>query len=310
MNNNSEAPPKSRNSRFVPFFLILVLAVAIGFAIRHFKSKPQELLEGTWELYFSEVYAGELDENTPDTLDKRLVAKLSAAQERVDAALYDLDSEPIADALIKAYKQGVKVRVFTENDYAEEEQIIRLKNEGIPVRDDGDNEALMHHKFLVIDGRYVWTGSYNTTYRGAYTNNNNVVWIDSEPLAYNFTQEFRKLFITAQRNRTADPLIPFPHVTLSDGTEISTYFAPESDTISPLLKQIKSAKKSIHFMAFAFTHDKLGKAMRDQHESGVLVTGIFDLNHNRNNRHSEYESMRKEGLPVVLDKGREQCITK
>lgn len=302
MNSASPAPPKSRNSRFIPFFLILVVALVIGFTIRHFKGKPYTTTEESpWEIYFSKVNGY----NKVNSLESRLVAKLGLATERIDAALYDLDSEPIANALIDAHKRDVKVRVFTEHDNindkngGKESKIIRLQREGIPVRDDGDNEGYMHHKFFVVDERYVWTGSYNTTYNGAYKNNNNVVWFDSEPLAYNFTQEFREMYILAEMDRSSDPHIPFPHITLNDGTQISTYFAPENDTIAPLLKVIKSAKKAIYFMAFSFTHDKLGKAMRDRYKRGIPVEGVFEKR--QIDKYSEYESMEKAGIPVITD---------
>ena len=178
----------------------------------------------------------------------------------------------------------------------------RLEESGIPVLDDGDNEGYMHHKFFVVDGRYVWTGSYNPTYRGAFKNNNNVVWIDSPALATNFTQEFRELFVLAEYDRSSDPNVPFPRITLNDGTKINTYFAPENDTITPLLKEIKAAEESIHFMAFSFTHDKLGEAMREQFKSGISVDGIFDANQKKSNKgYSEYDSMDKAGLSVRLD---------
>lgn len=295
MNNASTAPPKSRNSRFVPFFLILAVAVAIGFAIRHFKDKSYITTgEGAWEVYFSKI------DGNAYSLEKRLVTKLSFAKKRVDAALYDLDSVPIADALIDAHARGVSVRVFTENDNADQGEIERLQDEGVSVRDDGDNDGYMHHKFIVIDEQYVWTGSYNPTYNGAYKNNNNVIWIDSVPLAYNFTQEFQEMFVSAQLDRSSDPHIPFPHVSLNDGTQISTYFAPENDTISPLLMEITSAKKSIYFMVFSFTHDKLGEAMRDRFQLGVTIGGLFD--ESGLNAYSEYEPMQKAGIPVRVDR--------
>ena len=246
------APLMRRKSRFVPFCLLIIIAVAIGFGIRHYRNIPQSPTEtATWQVYFSDVG----NEISSISLENRLVEKLSIASERIDAALYDLDSESITDALIAAYKRNVKVRIFAENNNVDEEEFKRLKASGIPVLDDGDNDGLMHHKFFVIDGRYVWTGSYNTTFNGAYRNNNNVVWIDSPRLATNYTQEFRELYILAEYNRSADPNVPFPQITLSDGTKISTYFAPENDTITPLLKEIKAAEESIHFMAFSFTHD-------------------------------------------------------
>lgn len=293
-------PPKHRKSRFVPFCLLIIIAVTIGFGIRYYRNIPQTLTEtGTWQVYFSEVGDG----NSLNSLENRLIDKLKIASVRIDAALYDLDSQSITDALIKAHQQSVKVRIFAENENVDEEEFQRLKAAEIPVLDDGDNKGLMHHKFLVIDERYVWTGSYNLTYRGANKNNNNVVWIDSPPLAMNFSQEFRKLYISAEYDKSSDPNVPFPRITLNDGTEIYTYFAPDNDTISPLLKEIESATTSINFMAFSFTHDQLGKGMQEQFKIGIPVNGIFDANQKKSNRgYSEYDSMKKAGLSVRLDK--------
>ena len=90
-------------------------------------------------------------------------------------------------------------------------------------------------------------------------------------------------------------------VKLSDGTQISTYFSPINDTIPPLLKEIQSAKKSIHFMAFSFTHDRLGDAMLERFKSKVDVRGVFEKRQN-DDQYSEYKDMKKAGIPVVLDK--------
>ena len=296
----SAAPQKPRKSRFVPFCLLIIIAVAIGFGIRYYRNILQTLPEiGIWQVYFSDVGKG----NSFDSLENRLVMKLNIASVRIDAALYDLDSKPITDALIKAHQKNVKVRIFAENDNVDEKEFQRLKASGIPVLDDGDNEGYMHHKFFVIDERYVWTGSYNITYRGANKNNNNVVWIDSPPLAMNYSQEFHELFVLAEYDRSSDPNVPFPRIMLNDGTKILTYFAPDNDTISPLLKEINSATSSIHFMAFSFTHDELGKAMQEQFKMGIPVNGVFDANQKKRDReYSEYDSMKRAGLSVRLDK--------
>ena len=296
MNNNSAAP-KSRNARFVPFFLFIVIAVAIGFAIRHFINSKEVLPEqGGLEVYFSEVN----DVASGPSLEARLINKLASATEVVDAALYHLDSKAIATAFINAHNRGVKVQVFTENNNAEEKEIQRLLREGIPVRDDGDDDGYMHHKFIVIDNRFVWTGSYNTTYNGAHKNDNNVVWIDSIPLAENFTKEFQTIYSSRGEEKLTQESIPHPKVTLSDGTQISTYFSPGSETISPLLHEINSAQKTINFMVFSFTHDKIGKAMRYQHEKGINVGGVFD--ENQITKYSEYHLMQEAGMDVKIDK--------
>ena len=290
------APTDNKPKLFVPFLLTLCCAIAIGFGIKYYKGRPSATFEVAWEVYFSEVNAI----GNSYSLEKRLVDRIGAAAVRVDAALYDLDAAPVADALIEAHTRGVQVRIMTEADNVDESEIERLQGAGIPVADDGDNDGYMHHKFIVIDERYVWTGSYNTTYNGAYRNNNNVILIDSVPIAYNFTQEFRELFLEAQVGKSTGAFIAYPKVTLNDGTEIFTYFSPESDTISPLLAEIKSAKDSIHFMAFAFTHDRLGDAMRDRFQSGIDVRGVFEGR--QVDKHSEFQKLAAAGLPVIKDR--------
>ncbi len=296
MNNGHETKPKSRNAKFIPFFLILLFAVSIGLVIRHYYTKQQVIPhQGGLEVYFSKVNGT----NSDSSLEQILVLKLAMASEKIDAALYHLDSKQVTDALIKAHNKGVNVQVMTENDNAEKPDIQRLLREGISVRDDEDNDGYMHHKFFVVDRRYVWTGSYNTTIKSAHEDDNNVVWIDSEALAANFTQEFREMFELRQFDKSANPHNPYPQVTLNDGTLISTYFSPENDTISPLLNEINSAEKFIYFMAFSFTHDKLGEAMRECYNSGINVQGIFD--EFQNVKYSEYEPMKEIGMNVKID---------
>lgn len=312
MDNNSTAA-KSRNARFVPFFILIVIAVAIGFAIRHFinskevipeqkevvpEQKEVKSLQSQLEVYFSEVDGAA----TGPTLEERLVHKLTDATADVDAALYHLDAMPIATALINAHNREVDVRVFTENRNVEEDEIQRLLSAGIPVRDDGDDDGYMHHKFVVIDKRYVWTGSYNTTYRGAHTNDNNVVWIDSVPLAENFTKEFETIYTSRGREKLSGWNIPNPQVTLSDGTQITTYFSPGSETISPLLREINSAEKSIFIMAFMFTQNQLGEAICHQFKSGILTEVVFD-DRAVNTLGSEYEKFVDTGVKIKVVKG-------
>lgn len=295
--SETNTAPKKRSSKFLPLLFILFCAVVIGVGIRHYKgSKPSVV---AWDVYFSEVDAGD----SLPSLENRLVARLATAVSRVDAALYHLNSTPIADALIKVHRRGVQVRVVTETDNIDEDAIAQLQEVGIPVADDGDSDSYMHHKFIVIDEQYVWTGSYNTTYNGAYRNQNNVIFIDSVPLAYNFTQEFRELFRQMRAEKSAGASVVHPKVTLSDGTQIFTYFSPDNDILSSLLREIGSAKKSIHFMAFSFTQDALGRAMRDRFESGIDVRGVFEKRQ-VDDRYSEYNAMKQAGLRVALDKNR------
>ena len=105
-------PKTSKPNLFVPFLLILFCAVAIGFGIRYYRSTHEATTEAPWSVYFSEVTAGA----NHYSLEKRLVARLTDAATRIDAALYDLDAVPIADAFIKAHRRGLQVQIFTETD--------------------------------------------------------------------------------------------------------------------------------------------------------------------------------------------------
>ena len=283
-------------SKFIPLLLVLLCAAAIGVGIRHYTGN--KLPVGTWEVYFSEVDTGA----SHYSLEKRLIEKLTTAASRVDAALYHLDSARVADGLIKAHRRGVQVRVVTETDNIGEEAIAQLQEAGIPVAEDGDPDSYMHHKFIVIDEQYVWTGSYNTTYNGAYKNKNNVIFIDSAPLAYNFTQEFRELFRQMRAEKPTGASVVHPKVALSDGTQIFTYFSPDNDILSSLVKEIESAKKSIHFMAFSFTEDTLGSAMRDRFASGIDIQGVFEKR--QISQYSEYEQMKAAGMSVIQDRNK------
>ncbi len=295
MQGTSTTDYKSRNARFIPFFLVIALAVGIGFAIKHFLSKDTTSGEYQLEVYFSDAYTG----HSSGFLEKLLVNKLRLADVSIDVAVQQLNSSPIAAELIKAHNRGIRVRVFTENRYVKEKEITQLQSAGISVKDDASEGGLMHHKFIVIDERYVWTGSYNITYNGAYKNDNNVIWIDSVPIANNFTNEFRNLYLSGQFNQSNASYVPYPTITLNDGTEITTLFSPKSETIPPLIDEIRSAKKSISFMAFSYTHDELGEAMMDMYESGITVRGVFD--EKQISRHSKYAKMEEIGMQVRID---------
>ncbi|AMR26383.1 hypothetical protein A0257_04205 [Hymenobacter psoromatis] len=68
-------------------------------------------------------------------------------------------------------------------------------------------DRLMHHKFCVLDGRDVLTGSYNWTHRAAYHNEENLVLTTGDAeLARHFLREFARL--TGQPDApAADPSV-------------------------------------------------------------------------------------------------------
>jgi phosphatidylserine/phosphatidylglycerophosphate/cardiolipin synthase-like enzyme len=147
-----------------------------------------------------------------DPLDmaRRVAAFLDEARESLDLALYDvrLPGEPgdiVAGALREATERGVHVRIAYNADHPERlffPPPPRTKPElleampfptcGIPGIPD-----LMHHKYVVRDGRSVWTGSMNWT-TDSWTLQENVVVTASESpeLAAEYAQNFDELWST------------------------------------------------------------------------------------------------------------------
>lgn len=71
--------------------------------------------------------------------------------------------------------------------------VARLKAAGVPVRCDR-TPAHMHHKFAVIDGRFLVTGSLNWTRAGVLENCENVLVLDAPAVAGRYTAQFNALW--------------------------------------------------------------------------------------------------------------------
>ena len=297
----------TKMKNFIVFTLILLLIIAVIIFFVFYKSRRIEPTTATrlpsWcEIYFSQVYNGDtkVAKNNPRNIDKILVQKLNTARRTIDAALHELDSEVITGALVNAHKRGVKVRVVTETDYMNEDSIEQIQSERIKVINDMGRSGLMHNKFIVIDGRYSWTGSFNTTDNGAYKNNNNAIFIDSPAIAQNFATEFEEMFTQKKFGSRSPKNIPNPIVRMPDGAEIKTLFSPENDVDNAIITELNKARKSIFFMAFSFTHQNIGQAMMDKYRAGVDVRGIFEKRGSETS-YSQYPKMKAMGIPVKQD---------
>ncbi|MFN2241306.1 MAG: phospholipase D-like domain-containing protein [Anaerolineae bacterium] len=213
-----------------------------------------------------------------DGLDEALAADIDRAQASVDVAAYDFDLESVAEALVAAYRRGVRVRMVTDSDNTEELGVRQLRSAGVPVIEDG-RDAIMHNKFVVIDGQVVWTGSWNLTESGTYRNNNHVARIASGQLSENYTAEFEEMFEEREFGPDSPASTPHPQLVVADGSEeirIESYFAPEDRVADRLVELLAGAEDSIRFMAFSFTDDRLGDEMIRQHEAGLTVQGVFE----------------------------------
>lgn len=271
---------------------------------------PLSLESSDWWKIFFTVPGSTRQSVGLEKCESGLVKSIDHARTSFYGAFYEVSSPGVAAALIRAARRGVDVRLVTENDTARKRKgvIAEYIDAGIDVvTDRPKRRGLMHNKFAVIDGRRVWTGSYNPTRNDSDRNNNNAILIDSERLAEIFHDEFMEMHrdrIFGNRKDTG-PLGPFRnrYYVKMDDADINIYFSPEDNIERIILKRLAKARSSIHFMAFSFTSDGIGEMMIRKFREGVPVYGLFEGKGSRSGS-SEYTKMRVEGIPVKIDRNR------
>lgn len=130
-----------------------------------------------------------------DDIRSYVIQMILKSTQKLDICLFTISENQIADAIIKQKQNGIQVRIITDDDKIMDKgsDIFRFKNKGIPVKIDS-SQSLMHHKFALIDGREVITGSYNWTRSASEVNNENVVITDNFRIVSEFEKEFRRLW--------------------------------------------------------------------------------------------------------------------
>lgn len=123
---------------------------------------------------------------------RRLLANTRRA---ADICVFTITDDRLADAVLDAHRRRVAVRVITDDAKSEDlgSDVERFERAGIPVRVDR-SEFHMHHKFAIIDGGILLTGSYNWTRGAARDNEENLIVTDEPKLISRFVTAFERLW--------------------------------------------------------------------------------------------------------------------
>lgn len=164
----------------------------------------------------------------------------------------------------------------------------------------------MHNKFAVIDGTWVFTGSWNFTVTGLYGSEENmqndvlggntqhVVELNSAALADVFKTEFDEMWGSATLN--PDPAVSNYHGRKVDNTlhtvdvggkEVDVYFSAGDDAVGQMTSYVKTeADYSSYFSIFAWSDQALVDELKYKWEgsyndlegslTGFDVRGVFD----------------------------------
>ena len=261
-----------------------------------------------WQLYFNEPDASADRSAYQGGIEQALVEAIDQTRESLDIAVFEMNSEPIYQAILDAHRRGVALRIVTDDDHGLNDSknvaLRQLQAAGIPLVDDG-RSGLMHNKFMILDERTVWTGSWNYTVNGAYRNNNNALVIENEAAAAAYQAEFDEMFERREfGTRSSDDGVV--RVTQAEG-ELSIIFGSEADEVNVLKMAIASAQRSIHIMTFVFSLEELAEAILLQAaREDVAVRGIFEKRNSTASwsqlpaLHCAGAEMRQDGNPYTL----------
>jgi phosphatidylserine/phosphatidylglycerophosphate/cardiolipin synthase-like enzyme len=127
-----------------------------------------------------------------------IIPVVNSATKNIRFLAFSYTDFPLADAMIKRAQAGVNVagvfeKVGSDTDASE---LKTLACAQIPVRRDG-NGGFMHNKVIVVDERYVITGSLNFSTSAEKSNDENVIIIDNPDIAKLYMQDFERVWTLA-----------------------------------------------------------------------------------------------------------------
>src|SRR5438309_148606 len=139
---------------------------------------------------------------------------------------------------------------------------------------------LMHSKFVVRDGQAVWTGSANMTDDAFTLMENNIVEIDSQPLASYYAQNFEQLWEKQNFEHTGDiHTEPVPLTFSNQSAKARVMFSPGCglEIDSEIARRVRAAQRRVRVCSLLINSGtligELGNLLRRGH---VAVDGIYD----------------------------------
>ena len=260
-----------------------------------------------------------------DDLEAFVLSSIDNAERQILVAVQELSLPRIAAALVRKHRQGLDVRVVLENTYSTPwsqqhdadlsphlrrrnqqlrqlgwgDAVLILQRGGVPLLDDtADGSAgsgLMHHKFLVVDGRTVVTGSANFTpscihgdpddprTRG---NVNHLLRLQSPALARLFREEFDKLWGDGPGGASDSRFgvakdEPAPRQVAVADTRVQVLFAPHrrrdpNHGLAWLQQLLADSKRSLDLNLFVFSAQNLSDQLQHLQARGVRIRLLAD----------------------------------
>ena len=133
--------------------------------------------------------------NSPNKLNN-IIEKLESAQTSLDIAMYTLTNLKLIDSILKCHNNKVKIRIILDHEMTKKFGYflhdLLINNISIKIND--NPEESMHHKFVIIDSKYIFNGSLNWSEKGVSKNHENILFLENKEIVKEFSSQFDELW--------------------------------------------------------------------------------------------------------------------
>jgi phosphatidylserine/phosphatidylglycerophosphate/cardiolipin synthase-like enzyme len=261
-----------------------------------------------------EAFVGPTELGAADNLEQIIVDFIDGAEESLDIAVQEIDSEPIAQAILDARWRGVSVRVFLEHSYLQtdltEDDIANIGNgperleaqwveprpspnfrtnrdilnallrTDIEVHSDFNHE-IFHQKFVIRDYRgstkptsALLTGSTNFTSTDTHSNLNHLVIFRDYRICRDYMVEFDEM---RSGSFGRQRLGKVPKAYNLNGVPVKVLFAPDHTPELEITKQVNKCVRRLDFAIFTFSGSSgIDDALIMAQRAGRHIRGALD----------------------------------
>jgi cardiolipin hydrolase len=132
-----------------------------------------------------------------ESIKEVILKEVDTATSTIDLAMVEITSPDMARALLHAKQLGVKVRIVTDSrrSNSKSSQITYLIRGGIQVKVLGRGKrGVMNHRFVILDGTRVITGSYKWSEAAEKWNYENILLSRESEAVASYQKEFEILW--------------------------------------------------------------------------------------------------------------------
>ena len=211
----------------------------------------------------------------------RLTNFIDQATDSIYGALHELDLVSVAELLKQKSEQGIYIellleeRWLTELDNIAAYQILKSAKK-IKIIPDYRKSGLMHNKYLIVDKKYVWTGSANWTFNGFFRNYNDGLIIAHPYVATQYYKNYLHLANPYFKKRLNKNIYP-QTIKLKNEQKITPLFSRFGYSVTRRLNStLFESKQEAKFLIFAFSSQSTSEQLIRKLNSGLKIQGIFD----------------------------------